>query len=683
MKKKILILSTITAGLLLTASFSIFSTNEIIHYNQIPQLNIRPEYPTVTKRIASYFFYSHYRKFKIDNKFSKEIFYRYLNAIDYNHNLLLTSEIAKFNSINITEKLIKGKLDIFYNLYNLVQKRRFEFYRYALSVLNCPMIFNNNDFIEINRKTSPWPKNKKEIQALWDDEIKYNEFILKITGKKDEEIQKKLFKKYKFAIHHLIQGNSEDVFQLAMTAFAHSIDPHTNYLSPDNTNQFNSHINLSLDGIGLLLHIDDNDHILIESIVPNGPAAKSKQFHIGDRIVGIGKTSNSIESIIGWRLDNVISKIRGPYGSKISIKILPVNKEMKISIITLIRQKIYLQDNAVKSNIYYIGKKKIALLRISSFYYGLTNDVKLQLQKLQRQNIINIVIDLRANGGGLLKEAISLSGLFIPNRPIVLIRNKNGLVHEENSNNSITYYKGPMIILVDHFSASASEIFAAAMQDYGRALIVGERTFGKGTVQKYQLLNRFYDRIFHYKWPTLGSVQYTTQKFYRINGSSTQCKGVRPDILMLDDLDVIENIEKYKENSLPWDRISAIKYTKIGNISPLIPKLTKLHIARIKKDPNYQYLIRYMKHIVDNIKNKPHIIFLNLEKYKKNSLNNDIKYLKSINKYYCIEWKTSLKNLSLVLKDHKKRDFYINETLKIANDMSKLETKQNKINLIF
>ncbi|MEZ0582504.1 carboxy terminal-processing peptidase [Erwinia sp. STN24] len=667
--------TTVIAALLFTGH--VFAADAITRAEQIPQLHQEPQHATVSERVTSRFTRSHYRQFDLDKDFSAKIFARYLNLLDYNHNVLLASDVAQYNTKKTTlgDELKSGQLDVFYDLYNLAQKRRFERYQYALTVLNKPMNFSGHDTIDIDRSKAPWPQTTAELNQLWDAKVKYDELSLKLTGKEEKEIREVLTKRYQFAIRRLAQSNSEDVFQLAMTAFAREIDPHTSYLSPRNTDQFNTEMSLSLEGIGAVLQMDD-DYTVINSMVAGGPAAKSKAITVGDRIVGVGQPGKPVQDVIGWRLDDVVAQIKGPKGSKVRLEILPAGKGTKTRIITLTREKIRLEDRAVKMSVHNVGKEKVGVLDIPGFYVGLTDDVKVQLQKLQKQNVDSVVIDLRTNGGGALTEAVSLSGLFIPGGPVVQVRDNNGKVRQDSDTDSMVYYKGPLVVLVDRFSASASEIFAAAMQDYGRALIVGEPTFGKGTVQQYRSLNRIYDQMLRPEWPALGSITYTIQKFYRVNGGSTQRKGVTPDLLMPTGVEAVETGEKFEDNALPWDSIDAAAYTKTGDVKPLIPQLLKTHQDRIAKDMEFQYILKDIARF-NAMKDKRNIISLNLAEREKENHEDDALRLERINARFKVEGKKPLAKLEDLPKDYKEPDPYLDETVSIANDMAQLEKSQS------
>ena len=661
--------SAIALALFAGASFA--ADNVAYNINQLPQLRQEPQHATVSERVTSRFTRSHYRQFDLNDDFSKKIFARYLNMLDYNHNVLLASDVAQFKDREtaLDDELKSGQLDTAYALFNLAQKRRFERYEYALSLLKSPMTFDGNDTIDVDRSKSPWPTSTEELNKLWEAKVKYDELNLKLAGKDWPEIQKILTKRYQFAIKRLTQSKSEDVFQLFMNAFAHEIDPHTNYLSPRNTEQFNTEMSLSLEGIGAVLQQTEDDYTQINSMVAGGPAAKSKSLKVGDRIVGVGQPGKPMVDVIGWRLDDVVELIKGPKGSKVRLEILPAGKGTKTRTITLTRERIRLEDRAVKMSVKTVDGKKVGVLDIPGFYVGLTDDVKVQLQKLEKQNVSSVIIDLRSNGGGALTEAVSLSGLFIPSGPVVQVRDNNGKIREDADTDGVVYYKGPLVVLVDRFSASASEIFAAAMQDYDRALIVGEPTFGKGTVQQYRSVNRIYDQMLRPEWPELGSVQYTIQKFYRINGGSTQRKGVTPDIIMPTGLESIDTGESFEDNALPWDSIKAATYDKAGDVQKFDPVLLADHNQRIASNPEFQYIEQDIAHY-KALKDRKNIVSLNYAQREKENKDDDATRLKRINERLKAAGKKPIKSLDDLPKDYQEPDPYLDETVKIALDLA-------------
>lgn len=652
-----------------------FAADPITREDQIPQLQEQPQQVTVSQRVTARFTQSHYRQITLDTAFSSKIFDRYLNMIDYSHNILLSSDIAQFagKKSQVGQELESGNLDTFYQLFNVSQRRRFERLQYALSALAKPMNFTSHDSINLDRSKAPWPTSTDELNKLWDAKVTYDELTLKLAGKNEQEIRDTLTRRYNAALRRVSQTTSEDVFQTVMNAFAHEIDPHTNYLSPRNTEQFNTEMSLSLEGIGAVLQMDD-DYAMINSMVAGGPAARSKALSIGDKIIGVGQVGQPIEDVVGWRLDDVVEKIKGPKGSKVRLEIQPAAKGSKTRIITLTRARIRLEDRAVQGSVHQVGKNKVGVLDIPGFYVGLTDDVKVQLQKLQKQHVDSIVIDLRTNGGGALTEAVSLSGLFIPSGPVVQVRDNTGNIHQDSDDDGVVYYNGPLVVLVDRFSASASEIFSAAMQDYGRALIVGEPTFGKGTVQQYRSLNRIYDQMLRPDWPALGSVQYTIQKFYRINGGSTQRKGVTPDILMPTGVEAIKTGEKYEDNALPWDSIKAANYSPMADLQPYLAKLRQEHETRIANDREFQYIIKDIQRF-DAMKDKMDIVSLNLAERQKENNEEDKLRLERINARFQADGKKPLASLDALPKDYKEPDPYLDESVAIANDLASVESK--------
>ncbi|MDR0218239.1 MAG: carboxy terminal-processing peptidase [Enterobacteriaceae bacterium] len=650
----------------------------VVTINQLPNLKPELQHKTVSQRIVSRFLHSHYRHFNLDADFSGKVFDRYLTMLDYGHNVFLASDIAQFagQKGNLGKELENGDLHLPYALFNLQQKRRFERYQYALSRLEQPVDLTGNDTLETEREKAPWPTNVKELNNLWDAKIKSDWINLKLSGKNDKEIKETLTKRYRTLLKHLTQSKSEDVFRTIMMAFSREIDPHTSYLSPRDTEQFNSEMSLSLEGIGAVLQPED-EYVMVRSLVAGGPAAKSNLLKIGDKIIGVGQAGKPVVDVVGWRLEDVVALIKGPKGSKVRLEIIPSAKGAKNHIITLTRENIRLEDNAVKMSVKTVGKEKVGVLDIPSFYVGLTNDVKVQLQKLTKQNVSAVVIDLRSNGGGALTEAVSLSGLFIPTGPVVQIKDNTGRVKEDSDTDEAIYYKGPLVVLVDNRSASASEIFAAAMQDYGRGLIVGEPTFGKGTVQQYRSLNRIYDQMLSPDWPEIGSVQYTIQKFYRVNGGSTQRKGVAPDILMPTGKETPDVGESQEDNALPWDSIQPANYVSSKVISELAPQLTKLHNQRIEHDPEFNYInqdIDYYK----VMKARHGVYSLNYAQRDKENKEYETIKLNRINERFKREGKKPLKSLDDLPKDYTGPDPYLDESVQIALDLAHQPAEMNQ-----
>ncbi|HDS1210693.1 carboxy terminal-processing peptidase [Shewanella algae] len=566
--------------------------------SELPHLQQEPQHKVASKRITGLFSRSHYHRFDLDDAFSQQIFKRFLEQLDYRRNVLLQGDIDSFKvyANQFDDMVRSGDLEPAYKMYDLVQQRRYERFAYALSLLDKEMDFNQaGDAYVFDRKDAAWPKDEAELNELWRQRVKYDALNLKLTGKEWPEIVDVLGKRYNNAIKRLKQTNSEDVFQGLMNAFARSVEPHTSYLSPRNAERFQMEMNLSLEGIGAVLQMED-DYTVIKSLVAGGPAALSEKLAPEDRIVGVGQEGKEMVDVIGWRLDDVVDLIKGPKGSKVTLQVLPKKggSNAKPINVTVVRDKIRLEDRAATSKIVEpetgpYAQRKIGVIQIPGFYMDLSRDVAKELQTLNEAKVEGVIIDLRGNGGGALTEATLLTGLFIDQGPVVQIRDANGRISENRDNDGKSYYDGPLTVMVDRYSASASEIFAAALQDYGRALIIGESTFGKGTVQQHKSLGRIYDL---YEKP-VGHVQYTIAKFYRINGGSTQLKGVTPDIPFPSALEPGEYGEAEEDNALPWDKVPVAKYQPLGEIgAEMVSNLAKRHESRIKQDVEFGYILQ-------------------------------------------------------------------------------------------
>ncbi|MGF1726410.1 carboxy terminal-processing peptidase [Photobacterium nomapromontoriensis] len=577
--------SLIAAGMMLAASAQALEAK--YSSSDLPQLMPEKQHATASKRVASRFTRSHYKQFLLDDAFSASVFDRYIEMLDFNKSFLTSSDIKQFEKWEnqLDDQLKRGDTSAAFDIFNTSLQRRYDRYQYALSQLDKEITFDSNENMVLDRSKLDWAKDRNELNEIWRQRVKYDALNLKLAGKNWDEIKETLGKRYNNALKRLTQTHSEDVFQIYMNAFAREVDPHTSYLSPRNAEQFQSEMNLSLEGIGAVLQVVD-DYTVIRSLVAGGPASSSKKLAAGDRIIGVAQDGKEIVDIIGWRLDDVVQLIKGPKGSKVKLEILPEGSNAKSYDVTIVRDKIRLEDRAVKSEVKTSQGKKIGIIEIPSFYVGLSEDTKKELAKLNDQQVDGVVIDLRNNGGGALTEATALTGLFINSGPVVQVRDSYGRVKVNGDSDDRVYFDGPLTVLVNRYSASASEIFAAAMQDYGRAVILGEQSFGKGTVQQHRSLNHIYD-LFD---KPLGHVQYTIQKFYRINGGSTQNLGVVPDLLFPTAVEPSETGESVEDNALPWDSIKAAEYKKLYNFSTVLPMLKSKHESRIKSDMEFGFI---------------------------------------------------------------------------------------------
>ncbi|MCE9684737.1 carboxy terminal-processing peptidase [Shewanella sp. AS16] len=593
--RKLTLAASVTSFLV---GFPAWALSPTIQISELPTLKQEPQHKVASKRVTGLFTRSHYHRFNLDDGFSQQIFDRYLKQLDFRRNVLTQADVDSFKPYRkqFDDMLTSGDLDSAYKMFDLAQQRRYERFAYALSLLDKEIDFTvPGDVYQFDRDDAAWPKDTAELDELWRQRVKYDALNLKLTGKKWDEIVTILQKRYNNAIKRLSQSQSEDVFQGVMNAFARSIEPHTSYLSPRNAERFQMEMNLSLEGIGAVLQLDD-DYTVIKSLVAGGPAANSEKLAPEDRIVGVGQEEGEIVDVIGWRLDDVVELIKGPKGSKVVLQILPKKggANAKPVNVTIVRDKIRLEDRAATSKVIEpqegpYAHRKVGVIDIPGFYMNLSQDVSKELVKLNEAKVEGVVIDLRGNGGGALTEATLLTGLFIDMGPVVQIRDANGNVSQNRDNDGQSAYGGPLTVMVDRYSASASEIFAAALQDYGRALIVGESTFGKGTVQQHKSLGRIYDM---YDKP-IGHVQYTIAKFYRINGGSTQLKGVTPNIAFPSALEPGEYGEAEETNALPWDRVPVAQYSTLGEISSdLVANLEQKHLNRIKADVEFNYVFQ-------------------------------------------------------------------------------------------
>ncbi|MDG4952713.1 carboxy terminal-processing peptidase [Actinobacillus equuli] len=624
-----------------------------------------------TKRVTARLTQSHYHKFKLDDEFANKIFNRYIDWLDGTHNTFLQSEIdamrAKY-ATKLDEELYEGKLDSAFEIYDLMTKRRYERYKYALSLLDKEPDLKGTDQIENERDKAPFPITSEEADKLWEQRVKNDIISLYLKDKKWPEIKKTLTKRYNLAIKRLTQIKADDILQTYLNAFAREIDPHTSYLSPRAAKAFQESMNLSLEGIGATLAMED-DVTSIKSLVPGAPAARSKKIAVGDKIVGVGQEKGEIEDVIGWRLDDVVDKIKGKKGSKVRLEIEP-EKGGKTKVITLTRDKVRLEDSAAKLTVEKIAGKNIAVIKISTFYIGLTNDVRKLLDDMKTKKADGLIIDLRENGGGSLTEVVELTGLFIKDGPVVQVRDAfNRIKVHEDPEADKSLYDGKIMVMINRHSASASEIFAAAMQDYNRAIIVGQQTFGKGTVQQSRSLNFVYDL----DQEPLGFIQYTIQKFYRIDGGSTQLKGVEADIKFPEVINAEKTGESFEDNALPWDKIPAATYHAAGHARDAVSALTSKHEERIAKDPEFVALNEDIT--IRKERDARKFTSLNLAERQKEDKADEAKRLKDLNARFAREGKKPLKDIDALPKDYEAPDFFLKEAEKMMVDWLEIDKK--------
>ncbi|MEO8161370.1 MAG: carboxy terminal-processing peptidase, partial [Arenimonas sp.] len=487
-----------------------------------------------------------------------------------------------------------------YDIFNVFTRRVDERVAFARALLAKPFDFSVKESWAYDREKASWAPDQAALNDIWRKYVKNDALRLKLAGRSQDEIRKTLDKRYANLGSRVHELRGDDVFENFMNAYATSIDPHTSYMSPRSAENFNMQMRLSLEGIGAVLQRQD-EFVVIRTIVPGGPAAMGGKIKVGDRVVAVGQgDKGEMKDVVGWRIDDVVDLIRGNKGTKVRIDVLPadVGVDGPHKLVTIVRDKVKLEEQAASKSIIDVGNQHIGVITLPGFYLDFeaarrgdadarsaTSDVARLLGELKSQHVDGVVMDLRENGGGSLVEAVELTGLFIDKGPVVQVRESGGRVQVESDDQRGVAWDGPLAVLVNRSSASATEIFAAAIQDYGRGLIVGEPTFGKGTVQNLIDLDR---------WPSkegakFGQVKLTIAQFFRVDGDTTQHAGVVPEIQFPVTVDATEFGESTFDNALPATKIAMAPHTNLGNFAPIVPTLTARHNARVAKDREFSW----------------------------------------------------------------------------------------------
>lgn len=546
----------------------------------------------------------HYNKQTLDDALSSQLFDAYLKSLDPSRLFLLQSDIDSFAKYRNTldDSLRKGDLEPGFAIFRRYQERlvqRLEKTVATLPATIAAMDFTKEESLDLERDKKPkWPQSAAEADELWRLRLKSTVLNLRLAGKKPDDLVKLLEKRYRSQLARAKQYNGDDVFQIYMNALTGLYDPHTNYFSPRTSENFNINMSLKLEGIGALLQTDD-EYVKVASLVPAGPADKQGELKAADRIVGVGEgKSGEIQDVVGWRLEDVVDLIRGAKGSTVRLEVIPATSksDAEHKIISIVRNEVILEEQSAKKSVLNLTQNgrplKIGVINIPTFYMDFaaqqrgdanyrstTRDVQKLLSELVAEDVSGVIIDLRENGGGSLNEANSLIGLFIESGPTVQIRYSSSRVSLEGKQRSGPYYDGPLAVMTNRLSASASEIFAGAIQDYQRGIIIGDQTFGKGTVQQLMELQSGY-----------GELKLTQSKFYRISGESTQHRGVLPDVPFPSLYDPKEVGESALDKALPWDRISAAQHRVYFDLQQVVPNLLSKHEERVKNDPDFVFL---------------------------------------------------------------------------------------------
>lgn len=662
----------------------------------------------VTKSLVELIENFHYQKVVVDDAFSSIMFDEYLKAIDNGKSYFLQSDIEDFEKYRFTldDDLREGDLSVAFYIFNVYQKRYSNRIAFALKQIDKKFDFTGKDNYTYDREKLPWLKSDAESDKLWTNRIKYESLNLKVMGTEEAKIKETLKKRYENLNSQSSKFNNQDVFQIFMNSFTGTVDPHTNYFIPNRAQEFNEELARTFEGIGARLQLE-NEIVKIVEVIPGGPAFKAKTIGPNDRIIAVaqGKDGEFVD-VIGWRLDVTVTKIKGPKGTIVRLKIIPAGQELSSTpkIIELVRDKVVLEDQSAKKIIKTVDKDgksyKIGIIQLPAFYADFkamqagdrnykstTRDVRLLLDTLKQENVDAVILDLRSNGGGSLPEAISLTGLFIKSGPVVQVRDRRNKVEVDEDDDPSIAWTGPLGVMIDRFSASASEIFAGAIQDYGRGLIIGNQSYGKGTVQQGIDMSRVIgtaDKLMlkaaqsadnkagsntRANAPQFGQINLTMAKFYRVNGSTTQHKGVVPDI----EFPTVFPIDKYGESSepraLPWDTIPASKYSPMANLGDAKSKLLALHNERMKSSLDFQYLqediIEFAKRDLETS------ITLNEAQLKKERDEQEEKSLQRENQRRTAKGLPPLKKGEVKPKDD--IDFIRDESLQIMSDFIQIK----------
>ena len=551
-----------------------------------------------------------YRPRALDDALSQEVLTEYLKALDPAKVFFTAQDVAGFQAayVNRLDDAIKsGQVDPAWAIFSVYRQRVDERTAFARKQLKGDFDFSKDERYEYDRKDAPWA-DAGALDALWRQSVKNDWLRLKLAGKQPDEIRKTLDKRYANLLTSVRELKGDEVFQSFLNAYAGSIDPHTDYMTPRSAENFNVSMSNSLEGIGAVLFRQD-DVVVVREMVPGGPAARSGKLKPGDRIVGVGQgTSGEMKDVVGWRIDDVVALIRGAADTQVRLEVVPAEAPLdsKPQLVALTRAKVRLEDQRAKAETIVVPAsagqpaRRIGVVKLPGFYQDFearrrgeknyasaTRDVARMLAEFRAQKVDGVVLDLRGNGGGSLNEAIELTGLFIDKGPVVQVRETGGRVNVQYDQDPGVAWDGPLAVLVNRGSASASEIVAGAIKDYGRGLIIGENTFGKGTVQTMVDLDRWPAN----ETPRFGEVKLTVAQFFRPDGSSTQNKGVEPDVAFPTSVDAADFGESTYPNALPWTRIAAAPHVRYGNFAPLLPQLDALHQARAAKDVEYQWWV--------------------------------------------------------------------------------------------
>ncbi len=591
------------------------------------------EYTSITRAVLSQMVRNHYSQVNVNDEFSDTLLDRVIDGLDPSRLYFTESDIAEFNEYRyeLDDLLRAGDVEAGFLMYNRYQRRVIERLVFSLKRLEedgSPFDFTLDEYLVIDRSEEPWPANHDELEDLWRKRVKSNVLSALLADDTFEEAKESLSERYRAQLSQILKNDQREAFQYYMDAMTLSVDPHTQYYLPQAAENFTMNMSLQLQGIGAVLTTDD-DYTEVVSIVAGGPADMAGELQPNDRITAIAQGDEEFIDVVGWRVDDVVQLIRGEKGTVVRLSVIPSTAEndFEREVISITRDTVQLEDESAKSEIVEIERGgetyKIGVIDLPTFYIDFqalqnrdpnyrstTRDVRVLLEDLKAQDVDAVVVDLRNNGGGSLSEANSLVGLFIDRGPTVQVMDADNNNNVYGDSDPGLIYDGPMAVLVNRLSASASEIFAGAIQDYQRGLVLGSQTFGKGTVQELIPLGD-------------GQLKITRSKFYRISGESTQHRGVLPDVDFPDLYDVSDDIgEAALDSALPWDTIETTSfYRPFANLKPVLPTLLSRHTERLQNDPDFNYIEAQIARAIEN--KADNTLSLNMETLLAESEEND------------------------------------------------------------
>lgn len=675
--------------------------------------NLKPtlQHEIIAKEIVKILENYSYKKVRAGDSLSMIVFNNLLNTVDQGKNYLIQEDIDTLEEFKktVSQDLKKGDLSTPFFLFNIYSKRYLQCLEYALSQIDAEHDFNEDETYISFREKLDWFASEEELKDQWRKRVKFDLLNLKLTSpegvNEDEKHKETLKKRYNNLISQAKKTNSNDAFQLIMSSYTDAIDPHTTYYNPSFAQAFNESMSNTLEGIGARLQME-NEMVTIKEIIAGGPAFKDKSLKIDDRIIAVAQDKGEFEDIVGWRLDAAVAKIKGPKGTVVRLKILPAGQDISSqpTIVSLTREKIIIEEESAQKKIKTVkgedGKDyKIGIISLPKFYIDFaaarrgdpnykstSRDVSLILDTLKQENVDAVLLDLRNNGGGSLQEAIELTGLFIDQGPVVQVRQANNAVDIERDTEAGAKWEGPFGVIINRFSASASEIFAGAIQDYGRGIVLGSTTFGKGTVQNAVGMDRFItptnklllkassdskENNAPQGAPEFGQINVTIAKFYRINGSSTQHKGVEADITFPTQYSAEKFGESSEKAALPWDQIKSTKYNKVNDLTAITDSLLVKHQERIAKSDEYKFLLEDIEEFnkLDSIPQ----ISLNEKKLKEERNANKEKNRARINRLLELNnmplWKEGQPQPKIEF------DYILDESLNVMADLIQIKNK--------